>query len=129
MIAGLGTGDRLSEAENRAYGIPFASAAERRAELVELAGALVGAGARRLGRRRDGRARTDEARAAGAALTVWDAEPALVAERASGPDPIEVTWAGPPPGGHRRPGRDAWRPCRASGRRGRCSDGRSTSRS
>ena len=40
IIAGLGTGDRLSEAENRAYGIPFPSAAERRGEMVELAGAL-----------------------------------------------------------------------------------------
>ena len=36
VIAGLGTGDRLSEEENRAYGIPFAPAAERRAELVTL---------------------------------------------------------------------------------------------
>src|SRR5580698_10196942 len=36
VIAGLGTGDRLSEAENRAYGIPFPPAAARRAEMVEL---------------------------------------------------------------------------------------------
>ncbi len=35
VIAGLGTGDRLSEEENRAYGIPFGSAAERRAEMVD----------------------------------------------------------------------------------------------
>ena len=41
--------------------------------------------------------RTEEARAAGAALTVWEADPALVAARASGPDALEVTWAGPPP--------------------------------
>ena len=38
VIAGLGTGDRLSEEENRAYGIPFAPAAERRAAMMELGG-------------------------------------------------------------------------------------------
>ena len=43
--------------------------------------------------------RTEEARAAGAALNVWDAAPALVAERAAGPPGVEVTWAGPPPVG------------------------------
>ncbi len=98
VIAGLGTGDRLSAAENRAYGIPFSSAAQRRAELVELAGALVRSGLTvwvaggTIGR-------TEEARATGAALTVWDAETALVAARTSGPDAVEVTWAGPPPAG------------------------------
>ena len=30
-----------------------------------------------------------------AALNVWDADPALVAARAHGPDAVEVTWAGP----------------------------------
>ena len=40
IVAALGTGDRLSEAENRAYGIPFASASERREEMVEVARAL-----------------------------------------------------------------------------------------
>ncbi|MGO9857186.1 MAG: LLM class flavin-dependent oxidoreductase [Acidimicrobiales bacterium] len=96
VIAGLGTGDRLSAAENRAYGIPFPSAAERRAELVALARALVGAGL--VVWVAGGTAgRTEEARSVGAALTVWDADPALVAQRAAGPDPIEVTWAGPPP--------------------------------
>ena len=44
VIAGLGTGDRLSEEENVAYGVPFASAAERRAELVEVARALKASG-------------------------------------------------------------------------------------
>jgi alkanesulfonate monooxygenase SsuD/methylene tetrahydromethanopterin reductase-like flavin-dependent oxidoreductase (luciferase family) len=96
VIAGLGTGDRLSEEENRAYGIPFAPAAERRADLIELARRLVEAGLSvwvaggTVGR-------TEEARAAGAALTVWDADPALVAERTAGPGGVEVTWAGPPP--------------------------------
>jgi alkanesulfonate monooxygenase SsuD/methylene tetrahydromethanopterin reductase-like flavin-dependent oxidoreductase (luciferase family) len=96
VIAGLGTGDKLSEDENRAYGIPFAPAAERRAEMVELGRQLAGAGLSvwMAGGRRG---RTEEARAAGAALTVWDAEPALVAERTAGPGAVEVTWAGPPP--------------------------------
>ena len=40
IVAGLGTGDRLSEAENRAYGIPFPSASERREEMVEVARTL-----------------------------------------------------------------------------------------
>jgi len=44
VIAGLGTGDRLNEEENRAYGIPFPPAAERRAQLVELGRQLGAAG-------------------------------------------------------------------------------------
>ena len=95
VIAGLGTGDRLSEEENRAYGIPFASASERRAEMVELGRDLVEAGLP-VWVAGGPAARTEEARAAGAALNVWDAAPALVAERARGPDGVEVTWAGPP---------------------------------
>jgi alkanesulfonate monooxygenase SsuD/methylene tetrahydromethanopterin reductase-like flavin-dependent oxidoreductase (luciferase family) len=98
VIAGLGTGDRLSADENRAYGIPFPSAAERRAELVELARVLVQAGLSVwVGGGPTGR--TVEAVAAGAALTLWDAGAELVAERASGPAALEVTWAGPPPAG------------------------------
>ena len=58
--------------------------------------------------------RTDEARAAGAALNVWDADPALVAERVAGRRGVEVTWAG------RRPRRAALaETVRASGRGGR----------
>jgi len=96
IIAGLGTGDRLNEAENRAYGVPFPPAAERRQEMVDLGCALrargitvwVAGGVA---------ARVEEARAIGAALNVWDAAPALVATRAKGPDAVEVTWGGPPP--------------------------------
>jgi alkanesulfonate monooxygenase SsuD/methylene tetrahydromethanopterin reductase-like flavin-dependent oxidoreductase (luciferase family) len=97
VIAGLGTGDRLSARENRAYGIPFAPAAERRAELVELGRQLVAAGLR-VWVAGGPSGRTEEARAAGAALNVWEADPALVAARATGPEALEVTWAGPPPG-------------------------------
>jgi hypothetical protein len=96
VIAGLGTGDRLSQDENQAYGIPYPSAAERRAGLVEVGSALVAAGvtvwvAGGLA------ARVDEAAAVGAALNVWDAAPQLVAERATGGEVQEVTWAGPAP--------------------------------
>ncbi len=96
VIAGLGTGDRLSEEENRAYGIPFESAAERRTELVTLGRALVEQGLT-VWVAGGSAGRTEEARAAGAALTVWDANPDVVAERVGGPDGMEVTWAGPPP--------------------------------
>ena len=96
VIAGLGTGDRLSEEENRAYGIPFASAAERRADMVALGRRLVRAGLPVW--MAGGQAgRTEEARAAGAALNVWDAPPAFVVERSAGLRGVEVTWAGPPP--------------------------------
>jgi alkanesulfonate monooxygenase SsuD/methylene tetrahydromethanopterin reductase-like flavin-dependent oxidoreductase (luciferase family) len=96
IIAGLGTGDSLSEAENRAYGIPFPPAAERREDMVELGLALrvrgitvwVAGGLA---------ARIVEPRAVGAALNVWDADPALVASRSQGPEAVEVTWGGPPP--------------------------------
>ncbi len=98
IIAGLGTGDRLSEAENRAYGVPFGPAAERRREMVELGGALrdlgltvwIAGGVA---------ARVVEARAVGAALNVWDADPVLVATRSQGPEAVEVTWGGPAPKG------------------------------
>ena len=96
VIAGLGTGDRLSEEENRAYGIPFPPASRRRADMVELGRVLAGAGLP-VWMAGGAAGRTEESRAAGAALNVWDAEPALVAERGAGPDGVEVTWAGPPP--------------------------------
>ncbi len=96
VIAGLGTGDRLSEEENRAYGIPFAPAPQRRADMVELGRILAEAGLPVWMAGGPG-ARTEEARSAGAALNVWDAAPALVAERGRGPDGVEVTWAGPSP--------------------------------
>ena len=96
IIAGLGTGDRLNSDENLAYGVPYAPAAERRAQMVALARELVAAGLTVwVGGGRVGR--TEEARASGAAMTVWESEPALVAARVEEPDAVEVTWAGPPP--------------------------------
>lgn len=96
VIAGLGTGDRLSEAENVAYGIPFAPAAERRADMIELGRTLAGAGLP-VWIAGGPAGRTEEVRATGGALNVWNVAPALVAERRAGPDGVEVTWAGPPP--------------------------------
>ncbi len=96
VIAGLGTGDRLSEEENRAYGIPYPSAAERRADMIRLGRELVEAGLP-VWIAGGTAGRSEEARAVGAALNLWDAEPALVAARSAGAEGIEVTWAGPPP--------------------------------
>jgi alkanesulfonate monooxygenase SsuD/methylene tetrahydromethanopterin reductase-like flavin-dependent oxidoreductase (luciferase family) len=96
VIAGLGTGDKLSEQENRAYGIPYPTAAERRAEMVSLGRELIDEGLT-VWIAGGMAGRTDEARAAGAALNVWDAEAAVVAEKCAYADGIEVTWAGPPP--------------------------------
>ena len=96
VIAGLGTGDKLSEQENRAYGIPYPTAAERRAEMVSLGRELVDAGLT-VWIAGGSEGRLDEARATGASLNVWDAEAAVVAEHCAYADGIEVTWAGPPP--------------------------------
>jgi hypothetical protein len=96
IVAALGTGDRLSEAENRAYGIPFPSAAERREEMVELARELRAQGLT-VWVAGGPAARTAEALAAGVALNLWDVDPTLVAARANGPEAVETTWAGPPP--------------------------------
>jgi hypothetical protein len=94
LVAGLGTGDAKSAAENLAHGIPFGSPDERRAALRAvathvLAGGVpvwVGGGAP---------ATTELAVDVGAALNLWDAPPATVARlRTRG----EVTWAGPVPG-------------------------------
>ncbi len=95
VIAGLGTGDRFNEEENRAYGLPFPPAAERRAQLVRLARQLVEAGIT-VWVAGGPAGRMEEARAAGAALNVWDLDPAVVSAIASDPAGIEVTWAGPP---------------------------------
>lgn len=96
VIAGLGTGDRLSEAENRAYGIPFPSKAERRSDMVALARALRQRGLA-VWLAGGAAARSAESQAADAALTLWDVAPALVADHAHGPSALEVTWGGPPP--------------------------------
>jgi len=92
VIAALGTGDKLSLAENDAYGLPARSADERRMMMAATVTALspsmpvwLGAGAER----------TNElARDLGVALNTWNTPPERVRElAASGP----VTWAGPVP--------------------------------
>ncbi len=95
VIAGLGTGDRLSEAENVAYGIPFPPAAERRRDMVDVAQALRTRGIT-VWLAGGPAARIEESQESGAALNVWDADPTLVAARTRGPDAVEVTWGGPP---------------------------------
>lgn len=88
VIVALGTGDRLSEDENAAYGLAVHSAHERRALIGETARALsglplwIGAGAA---------ATNLLAREIGAVLNLWDVSSALVAAHGSdGP----VSWAG-----------------------------------
>jgi alkanesulfonate monooxygenase SsuD/methylene tetrahydromethanopterin reductase-like flavin-dependent oxidoreductase (luciferase family) len=91
VIAGLGTGDGKSSAENDAYGVPAASAEDRRAGLTRCAVALrdsgmpvwVGAGSR---------ATNEVAREVGVALNLWGTSAEVVAQHAVDG---EVTWAGP----------------------------------
>jgi alkanesulfonate monooxygenase SsuD/methylene tetrahydromethanopterin reductase-like flavin-dependent oxidoreductase (luciferase family) len=93
VIAVLGTGDHLSAAENQAYGIPFAPAAERRGQLAACARALrdrglpvwIGGGAAKTV------AIAEEERVA---VNLWAAGPEAVALQAAR---SEVTWAGPCP--------------------------------
>jgi alkanesulfonate monooxygenase SsuD/methylene tetrahydromethanopterin reductase-like flavin-dependent oxidoreductase (luciferase family) len=92
VICALGSGDRLSAAENEAYDIPMASADDRRTLMAETALALrarmpiwFGAGSDETNR---------AGRDVGATINLWDASPERVSEMsASG----EVSWAGPVP--------------------------------
>jgi len=92
LIAGIGTGDKLSQEENEAYGLPFEPAAARRERLAAVATAVAGFGIPVwVG---GGRPETVAlARAAGTAVNVWqvgaDAVAPLVAQG------VEVTWGGP----------------------------------
>ena len=95
VIAGLGTGDRLSEEENRAYGIPFESAAQRRADLVAMARDLVGAGTA-VWVAGGPSGRTEEARAAGAVLTCGTRTPPWSPSAAQAPT-SRSPGRGPPP--------------------------------
>ncbi len=92
MVAGIGTGDGLSRAENEAYGIPFESAEVRRARLATVATAVRGAGVPVwIGGSRPEMVAL--ARSTGAAVNVWQ----VGADRV-GPlvdDGVEVTWGGP----------------------------------
>ena len=97
LVAGLGTGDHLSAAENRAFGVGYPPAGVRRRSLewcaAELraagrpvwigAGAVVSAGTREVAVR------------VGAAVNVWNTGTAAVADEHE----VEVTWGGPVEGG------------------------------
>jgi alkanesulfonate monooxygenase SsuD/methylene tetrahydromethanopterin reductase-like flavin-dependent oxidoreductase (luciferase family) len=92
MIAGLGTGDHLSRAENEAFGIPFEPASERRVRLASVAATVrdrgipvwIGGGLPKT---------VELARTLGVAVNLWEGEALRVAElTASG---VEVTWGGP----------------------------------
>jgi alkanesulfonate monooxygenase SsuD/methylene tetrahydromethanopterin reductase-like flavin-dependent oxidoreductase (luciferase family) len=90
LVAGIGTGDQASRAENEGYGIDFASAAVRRAELEALGHELV---ARDMSVWVGGGAHETNvlARRLGVTLNLWGAEPrAVAAAAAEGP----VSWSG-----------------------------------
>ena len=93
LIAGIGTGDHLSRAENLAFGIPFEPAAERRVRLAVGGRRRAGRGHPGLGRRRasqDGGAGPDRSgwrsTSGRARRCGWPSWP---------PPVIEVTWGGP----------------------------------
>ncbi len=95
LIAGLGTGDSKSAAENLAFGIPFDPADQRRLALRRCATHLrsrgvpvwVGGGAP---------ATAELAVDLGAALNLWEGQPAALAGLQTR---CEVTWAGSVAGG------------------------------
>ena len=93
LVAGLGVGDRLSEDENRAFGVPFPSVADRWASLGRCCGRLCAMGIETwvgglsAGTRAVGRAQAD-------ALNLWDVALDLVADELARPDSVPVTWGG-----------------------------------
>jgi len=93
LIAGLGTGDSKSAAENLAFGIPFAPPDERRLALAWCARHLLDAGVPVwVG---GGSGPTVELAVdlgPGAAVNMWEGQPAALAALAPR---CEVTWAGP----------------------------------
>lgn len=92
MIAGLGTGDHVSRAENEAFGVPFESADHRRSRLAAVATAVGDAGVPVwVG---GGQERTVAlARSLRAPVNLWGATPAEVAALAA--PGTGVTWGGP----------------------------------
>lgn len=90
VIAGIGTGDKLSKAENEAYGLAFAAPEVRRAQLAECVLACqdagietwIGGGAR---------ATVALAESLGSALNMWGASPQAVTDQTAR---SRATWAG-----------------------------------
>ncbi len=93
LVAGMGIGDRLSKGENRAYGVPFAPASERRASLARCCRNV-----RRLGIETWVGGLSAEtravARAEADALNMWEVGPAAIAAEAERTDSVAVTWGG-----------------------------------
>lgn len=94
FVAGLGTGDHKSAAENLAYGVPFPSATERRARLAVLVERLRAEGVTTWVGGGSG-ATNLLAQRLGAVLNVWGAPPSTVATLACAG---EVSWGGILPG-------------------------------
>lgn len=99
LIAGLGVGDRLSQAENEAYGVPFGPAADRLASMAWCCREL-----RRRGITTWVGGLSDATRELAAdeadAWNVWGVVAADLAERVAGVG-VDVTW-----GGQVKPGTD-----------------------
>jgi alkanesulfonate monooxygenase SsuD/methylene tetrahydromethanopterin reductase-like flavin-dependent oxidoreductase (luciferase family) len=91
LIAGLGTGDAKSAAENAAYGIPVDAPDARRLKLLEVARHVRAAGVR-VWIGGGSVATTELAIEVGAAVNLWEGQPAAVAALQTR---CEVTWAGP----------------------------------
>lgn len=93
LVAAMGVGDRLSEAENRAYGVPFLPAADRRASLawccrrLRQDGIECWVGGLSPGTQAVGRAEAD-------ALNLWEVPAEVVAAELARPDAVPVTWGG-----------------------------------
>lgn len=102
LIAGIGTGDSKSAAENLAFGISF-EPADRRRSLVRSVGRRLSDGGVEVWVG-GGSARTNEvAREEGFALNLWGASPERVRSAAAAAGTGTVTWAGPaPPAGELR---------------------------
>jgi alkanesulfonate monooxygenase SsuD/methylene tetrahydromethanopterin reductase-like flavin-dependent oxidoreductase (luciferase family) len=92
VIAALGSGDKLSTAENVAYDIPERNADERRALMAETARALVNTLPIWFGAGND--TTNGVAREVGAVLNLWNATPERVRTLSAGGP---VSWAGPVP--------------------------------
>jgi len=92
LVAGIGTGDRLSREENESYGIPFETAAIRRERLATVATAVAGAGVPVWvgGGRPE---MVSLARATGSAVNVWQVGAGPVADLVD--QGVEATWGGP----------------------------------
>ena len=90
VIAGLGTGDHLSADENRAYGLAFPPAHERRQAMAQSASRLLEMGLT-VWVGGLARATVEVAERVGAAVNFWQATPERVALQAVR---SEVTWAG-----------------------------------